>query len=82
MLISRLGCSEHRGNHASTSKYRFKNLKIHELRYFLEFQTLQVVFLFLLFQADIDKKYRNENEKDKSDDVTFMEFLYLTIRLK
>ena len=40
MLTSTLGCPERRGNHALTSNYRFKNLKIHELRYFLEFQTL------------------------------------------
>ena len=39
MFISKLDSAEGRGNHSLTSKWRFKNPKIHELRYVLEFKT-------------------------------------------
>ena len=39
MFISKLGCPEIKGNHPLTSKCRFKNLKIHDLPYVLEFKT-------------------------------------------
>ena len=65
MFISKLGCPEGRGNHSLTSKCRFKNPKLHELRYVLEFKTRAVTFLFALFLVDLDKKYKNEIEMDK-----------------
>ena len=64
LFVSKLGCKESRGNHSLTSKCRFKNLKIHQLRHVLEFQTLPVVFLSSLFLADLDTKYRNEIEME------------------
>ena len=61
MFISKLGFLGSRGNYSLTSKCRFKNPKIHELCYGLEFKTrASTVFLFPLFLADLDKKYRNE----------------------
>ena len=39
MFISKSGSPESRGNHSLTSKCRFKNPKIHELHYLLEFKT-------------------------------------------
>ena len=65
MLISKLGCSERRGNQSLTSKSRFKNLKIQDLPYVLYFKPVPVAFMFPLFLVDLDKKYRNEIETDK-----------------
>ena len=67
MLISKLESLESRGNHSLTSKCRFKNHKIHELYYVLKLKTrrVPVAFLFPLFLADLDKKYRNEIEMNK-----------------
>ena len=39
MFISKLGCPERGGNHTLTFKGKFKNLKIHDLLYALQFQT-------------------------------------------
>ena len=63
MFISKSGCTEHRGNHSLTSKCIFRNPKIHG--YVLELKHVPVAYLFLLFLADLDKKYRNEIEMDK-----------------
>ena len=66
MFISNLWSLKRRGNHSLTSKCRFKNPKIHELCYVLEFKTqLPGAFVFPLFLVDLDKKYRNEIEVDK-----------------
>ena len=35
-----------------------------------------VAFLFPLFLADLDKKYRNEIEMDKNNSGTYMEYVY------
>ena len=67
MFISKLESLESRGNHSLTSKCRFKNPNIHELCYVLKLKTrrVPVAFLFRLFLADLDKKYRNEIEMNK-----------------
>ena len=65
MFIFQLGCPESRVNHSLTSKCRFKNLKIQDLPYVLYFKPLPVAFMFPLFLADLDKKYKNEIEMDK-----------------
>ena len=39
MFISNLGFPEHRRNLSISSKCRFKNAKIHELRYVMELKT-------------------------------------------
>ena len=39
MFITRSECSERRGNHSLTPKRRFKNPKIHDLAYVLDFKT-------------------------------------------
>ena len=67
MFISKLGCPEVRGNHCLTSKCSLKNPKMHELHYVLQLKTrrVPVAFLFPLFLADLDKKYKNEIEMNK-----------------
>ena len=65
MFISKLGCPEIGRNHPLTSKCRFKNAKIHELCYVMDFKTRASPFLFPSFLADLDKKYRIEIEMDK-----------------
>ena len=42
---------------------------------------MRVPFLFLLFLTDLDKKYRNEMEMDKSNGVSYMEYVYFYIRV-
>ena len=77
MFISKLGFLGSRGNYSLTSKCRFKNPKIHEVCYGLEFKTrASTVFLFPLFLADLDKKYRNEIDIDKNNTTTYMEYVY------
>ena len=67
MFISKSESLESRGNHSLTSKCRFKNNKIHDLCYLLKLKTrrVSVPFLFNIFLADLDKKYRNEIEMNK-----------------
>ena len=67
MFISKLESPEIGDNHCLTSKCRLKNPKIHERCYVLEYKNPVVprAFLFPLFLADLDKKYRNEIEMDK-----------------
>ena len=65
MFISKLESAESRENHSLTSKCRFKNLKIHELCYVMEFKTRASSVLVSLFLVDLDKKYRNEIEINK-----------------
>ena len=67
MFISKSESPESRGNHSLTSKCRFKTAKIHELRYvvYWSLKPVPVAFLFPLFLADPDTKYRNEIEMDK-----------------
>ena len=77
MFISKLEGPENRGNHSLTSKCRFRNNKIHELHYVLKLKTQPVAFLFPLFLADVDMKYRNEIEMIKNNSVTSMEYVYL-----
>ena len=49
MFISKLGCPEIGGNHPLTSKCRFKNAKIHELRYVMDLKTrASCVFVSLI----------------------------------
>ena len=57
---------ECKGNHSLTSRCRLRKYKIYELRNAslssnleVETQPVSVVFLFPLFLADLDKKYRN-----------------------
>ena len=76
MFISKLGCPGRRGNHSLTSKCRFKNLKIHDRRYVLDWKTRGSLVLVSLFLADLDKKYRNEIEMNKKNCVTYMEYVY------
>ena len=79
MFISKLGCSEHRGNHSLTTKCRFKNLKIKDLPYVLYFKPVQVAFMLPLFLADLDKKYKNKIEMDKNNSVTYMKYVNLKL---
>ena len=65
MFIFKLGCPQRRGNHSLTSKCRFKNPEIHDLRYVLDWKTRASLVLLSLFLADLDKKYRNEIEMKK-----------------
>ena len=65
MIISKFGCPERTGYYSLASKCRFKDLKIHELDYILQFKTCASRVLFFLFLADLDKTYRNESEFDK-----------------
>ena len=60
MFISELGSLERRENHFLTSKCRFKNPKIHELRYVLELKTRASPVLVSLFLVDLDKNYTIE----------------------
>ena len=76
MFISKLVCPQLRGNHSLTSKCRFKNHKIHDLHYVLDFKTVRVAFMFPLFPADLDKKYGNEIEMDENNNVTYIEYVY------
>ena len=76
MFISKLRCPEMGGNHSLTSKCRFKNPKIHELRYVLELKTPASPVLVSLFLVDLDKKYRNEIEMKINIDVGYMEYYY------
>ena len=65
MFIFQLGCPESRGNHSLTSKCKFSNLKIQDLPYVLYFKPVPVAFMYPLFLADLDKKYKSEIEMDK-----------------
>ena len=66
MFIINLGSLERRRNTlALTSKVRFKNPKIHELRYVQELKTHASPLPVSLFLVDLDKNYRNEVEMDK-----------------
>ena len=65
MFISKWGCSERRGNHSLTPKRRFKNLKTMTCLTFLTSKRVPVAFIFPVFLADLEKKYKNESEFDK-----------------
>ena len=65
MFNSNLGSPERRGNHSLTFKCRFRNPKIHELRYVLTLKICASCVLFPLFLPGLDKQYRIEIEVDK-----------------
>ena len=66
MFLSKLGCPQRGGNHFPTSNCRIKNPKLHDLSLRRGLQNpCQFAFMFPLFLADLDKKYRNEIEMDK-----------------
>ena len=69
MFIFKLGCRENRGNHSLTSKCRFKNLKIHDLLYDVLHPSVEKMCqsrsFFPYSWLILDKKYKNEIEKDK-----------------
>ena len=75
MFISKIGCPESRGNHTLTSKCRFKNPKIDELHYSLEFK-IRTRCVRVSLMVDLDKKYRNKIEMDKTNSVTYTEYVY------
>ena len=62
MFVSKLECPQRRGNHSLTSRCRFKNPKIHNLKNPRTALSpgVQAAFLSPLFLTDLDKKYRNE----------------------
>ena len=67
MFSSTLGCPERKETNSQTSKCRFKNLKIHELLLCPGVENpCQLHSCFPHFLADLDKKYRNKIEMDKS----------------
>ena len=76
MFISKLWCQESRGNHSLTYKCRFKNPKSMNSVTSWSAKPLPVAFLFLLFLADLDKKYRNEIEMGTNNSVTYVEYVY------
>ena len=65
MFISNLWSLERRGNHCLTTKCRFKTPQIHQRCYVMSSKSVRVPFLFPLFLADLDKKYRKEIEMNK-----------------
>ena len=81
MFISKLECPEHRGNHSLTSKCRLKNPKSMSCLTSLSSKAEPVASMFALFLVDLDKKYRNEIEKDKNNSVTYMEYVYFSMRV-
>ena len=64
MFPSKLGCPERKENNSLTSKCRFKNPEIHELRYVMELKTHASCVLASLIPGS-SRQDRNEIEMDK-----------------